>query len=379
VSAAPKRVAVVGAGPAGAYAAHRLARAGVDVTLVHRTRPAEKPCGGGVTRRALADVPELASIAGGRSIARTIFRAPSGREVALHAGPNDGELLRIYPRRVLDAAVRRLAAESGARIVEGAVTAVERDGRDVRLRCAGLESEAFDFVVGADGVGSLVRRSLASPLDARDTFLACGWRVEAQAAATAELRFERGLRGYLWSFPREREVSIGACALGATHDSAWLFARAARLADEILPGAPRRPYASRIPAPGVATLRRLELGGDGFALVGDASGLVDPITGEGIRFAFETARLAADAIAGGEGGAGYEELARSRIVPRLVSGARWRGVFYAAPFQEAMVALCARREGARRLLLDLLTGHQEYPGLLDRLLGEGLRSLAACS
>ncbi|MBI1849284.1 MAG: FAD-dependent monooxygenase [Planctomycetes bacterium] len=376
------RVAVIGAGPAGAYAAHLLARAGREVTLVHRTRPLEKPCGGGVTRQALDDVPELPPIGGGRSIERTIFRAPSGREVSLEADSRERELLRIYPRRVLDAAVRRLAESSGARILEGSVASIERDGRGFRLRGEGIdaESSSWPFVIGADGIGSIVRRSLAEPLDERDTFLACGWRVEVDAAPTAILCFERRLRGYLWSFPREGEVSIGACALGSSAKPAALFERAARLADELVvdSAVPRKPYASRIPAPSSRTLRRLRVGGDGFALVGDASGLVDPLTGEGIRFAFRTARLAAESIVAGEGGPGYAERARRDVVPGLVSGARWRSVFYQPAFLEAMVALCAKRQGARRLLLDLLTGHQEYAGLLERLVGEGFQSLAAC-
>jgi flavin-dependent dehydrogenase len=365
-------VAVVGAGPAGAYASMLLARAGIGVLLVHRMRPVEKPCGGGVTRRALLDVPELPAIAGGRPIDEVVFQSPSGREVSLR-GP---ELLRIYPRCILDAAVRDLAVRAGVSFVSGSVVRVERSGERFRLRGEGVDVAA-SFVVGADGVGSVVRRELAGPLREKDTFLACGYWVEGRTPPRATLRFEHGLRGYLWAFPRERGVSVGACALGRRVSPRALFRRAGAFADRLCPGAARRPYASRIPALGGRALARIRTGGNGFALVGDASGLVDPLTGEGIRFAFQTARLAAEAIASGDGGAGYAARVRREIVPVLASGARWRRAFYATPFLEGMVSLCARREAARRLLLDLLSGQQEYPGLLERLVREGARSLAA--
>ncbi len=362
-----ERVVVVGAGPAGAYLGYLLARASADVVVVHRPRPAEKPCGGGVTGRALEDVPELQGIEGGRAIERVVFRAPSGREVLL----DGAELLRIYPRRRLDEAVRELALRAGARFVKGAVETVTREPDGYRLRGEHIDLFA-PFLVGADGVKSRVRSALIGPLDPRETFLACGFWVEGDPGATAVLRFERGLRGYLWVFPRLGSASVGACALGRDCTPAALFERAAALAEEVLPGAARRPYASRIPAPSFRSLGRLRFAGERFVLVGDASGLVDPITGEGIRYGFQTARLAAEAILAGDGASGYATSIAREVLPVLASGARWRGVFYAPAFLESMVSLCARRAGARKLLFDLMTGQQAYRGLFARLVREGV-------
>ena len=127
------RVAVVGAGPAGAFCAWRLARAGVAVTIFDPSHPREKPCGGGVTPGAFARHPELEELrALGRPSPVVRLRAPAGERV-LSVGLE--RPIEIFSRRVFDGALLERACKAGAEL------RAERVGR------AG-PGRGFDFVVG---------------------------------------------------------------------------------------------------------------------------------------------------------------------------------------------------------------------------------------
>ena len=138
------KVAVVGAGPAGALAAGRLARDGARVVVFDASHPREKPCGGGLTAKALAPV------AGGarrRSAARAA-RGPVPFRFRDRATPSRSQLARPGRHRVA-ARPRRLApaarGRGGRRHVAERVIAVEASGR---LRTSGGRDETFDVIVG---------------------------------------------------------------------------------------------------------------------------------------------------------------------------------------------------------------------------------------
>jgi flavin-dependent dehydrogenase len=99
-------VAVVGAGPAGAVAARDLALTGAQVTIFDGSHPREKPCGGGVTGRALDLVRGALPESDGQRIDAVTFEA-GGRESRVRLTPGaapDGDLLRVFPRETFDAA-----------------------------------------------------------------------------------------------------------------------------------------------------------------------------------------------------------------------------------------------------------------------------------
>src|SRR5687768_6413334 len=113
------RIAVIGAGPAGSMAAVRLARAGAAVTLFDPSHPREKPCGGGLTGRALALVSDVIDIA---SLPVVVARSVTVEDVErstrvplVDTGPTPGSSLLIVSRSVFDRALLDAAIGAGAR------------------------------------------------------------------------------------------------------------------------------------------------------------------------------------------------------------------------------------------------------------------------
>ena len=213
-------VAVVGAGPAGALLAFHLAR---DGAVGHRS---STPPIRGRSRAAAASRPRRS---------RSCRRAPAGdplpgRRVAacrFESGEGDAvdvPLARpvvVASRLELDAWLLRRAVAAGARHVAERVTAVSDRGVT-----AGGRVHACDVVVGADGAGSLVRRTFLSPTPPARLAMAAGWF--APGTAPMVVRFTPGLAGYLWLFPRPDHVGVGICAPLAAVPTRDLLARLER-------------------------------------------------------------------------------------------------------------------------------------------------------
>jgi flavin-dependent dehydrogenase len=364
------RVAVVGAGPAGSLLAWRLARDGADVTVYDPSHPREKPCGGGVTARALDRLPTAPADdpLPGREVSDCRFESGEGEWV-------DVRLTRpmlVASRRDLDAWLLRRATAVGARHVAERVRAVEDDGR---LRTAGGEA-VFDTVVGADGATSLVRRTFLGPTPTERLMIAAGWF--ARGTTPALVRFAPGIAGYLWLFPRPDHVGVGICApLGAV-PTRHLLSRLEREAGRHFPAlvddeAGR--YAATIPSPDTDETSIREIAGSRWALVGDAAALADPVTGEGIHHALRSAEILADTLRDTGSPEGYPERLLEDFGRDLLKAAAVRDRFFAPGFPGRMVRYAAWSPIIRRVLADLMLGEQGYLDLKRRLLRAGPRFL----
>src|SRR5690348_10802628 len=151
-------VIVVGAGPAGSVTAYRLARAGVRVLLLDRARfPRDKPCGGGLTLRAVGQLPIDPTPVVEDVVETFELGLRYGNRIERHGS---GPLVLMTQRRRLDHHLAGQAAAAGADFRDGTrVTAVEEDGDGVTVRLNGTAVRA-DAVVGADGANGAVGRSL---------------------------------------------------------------------------------------------------------------------------------------------------------------------------------------------------------------------------
>src|SRR5450432_797000 len=272
------RVAVVGAGPAGALAARRLAKDGARVVVFDASHPREKPCGGGLTAKALRLLPEAPASdpLPVRRVDRCRFDSGAGDAVEVRLSEPVG----ISSRRALDAWLLRRAVEAGA--VHRPERVVHVDGEGL-VRTAGGRDETFDLVVGADGAGSLVRRTLLGATPTPRLMMAVGWFARGDSEMV--VRFTSDLQGYLWLFPRPGHVGVGLCAPLARVPTRQLWDRLESEVRRAFPAlldedAPR--YAHTIPSPTADPQSLLEVGGERWALLGDAAALADPITGEGI-------------------------------------------------------------------------------------------------
>src|SRR5258708_14222583 len=155
-------VAIVGAGPAGARAAYVLARRGARVTIFDGSHPREKPCGGGVTGRALALVADAIDPA---SFPRTLIRSARftrGPERSVGVPLEPGALL-VTSRTAFDIALLEAAQRVGAILVRSRVADVSVVGGGVTLTTADGVRHRASYVIAADGANSLVRRRVSVP------------------------------------------------------------------------------------------------------------------------------------------------------------------------------------------------------------------------
>jgi geranylgeranyl reductase family protein len=363
-------VAIVGAGPAGCWAAYGLARRGARVTLVDGTHPREKPCGGGVTGRALGlvsgaiDASRLpvcgihtARFVDGVRNTSTVVRL--GERALVVAG-----------RMAFDGALLAAASAAGAALVRSRAVSVSRDkaGFVIHTRTERIHARVL---IGADGANSLVRRTLARPFDRRDLSIATGYFVHGATSHEILLEMVDDPPGYLWSFPRPTHLAVGICAQAdAGAHAGALRARAAswiRMRNLAPQSATLESYSWPIPSLTSQGFASLSVGGAGWFLVGDAAGLVDPITREGIYFALRSGEWVTETLSSGEPPGLYHERIRDEIVADLMRAADFKAKFFAARFRGLLLDALRSSGKVRQIMADLIAGEQPY-GTLKRSL-----------
>lgn len=364
-------VGIVGAGPAGSWAAYRLARAGARVALVDGSHPREKPCGGGVTGRALDLVREAIDPASvGAVPIETATFAAGAHSANVRFGDTFafGQALVVVARRDFDAALMQAAIASGAEPILTRATDIARHngGWTVRTADGGMTCARL---IGADGANSLVRRRVAAPFRRGDLSIASGFFVHGVSSREIVVLFETDPPGYLWSFPRADHLAVGVGAQADESTSAQLFARAADWIRGHVAGAVRlERYSWPIPSPAVDTLARERPSGPGWMLIGDAAGLVDPITREGIYFALASGDAAAGSLLGADAERTYDRYIREHIHSELARAARLKRRFFQPRFTGLMIRSLQRSRKIRAVMADLVAGRQTYRGLKRRLL-----------
>jgi flavin-dependent dehydrogenase len=223
--------------------------------------------------------------------------------------------------------------------------------------------------------------------------VAFGYRTplnEADDAPTV-IAFLPGWAGYAWAFPRLDHISFGIATAQDAFDHKtldrmlWDFmigyyrARAgdaspargawARDGGGEIEGMLREVaerYAARIPGLAPETFDARRAAGEDWALLGDAAGFADPVTGEGIYYALRSAELFAEAHLAGDVVA-YEAKCRADFGRELRRASKMRrrfyGDFWGGPFTDRMVKLARTHPGIRRTLRELVAGDQGYVGL----------------
>lgn len=358
-------VVIAGAGPAGAVAARDLARSGARVALVDGSHPREKPCGGGVTGRALALTGS--DISGGLAAEVVSFEAAGKRAVVMLPAL---DYLRIFSREHFDGVLLREALAAGAELLPFRLRAFSRTGTRWLIH-AGTESVEAPWLLGADGAGGMVRKQVFRPFTRDQLSIAAGAYVDGVSSREIVIAFVDEPRGYLWSFPRDTQLAVGTCAQADETSTAQMHAVTDRWLDGYSPAAghPRTRYAWPIPSLSAADLDRELPAGEGWMLLGDAAGLVDPITREGIFFALRSGMLAAQCLAGAHPARTYTKQIRTELHDELRRAARLKAGFYRPRFTRLLIDALNQSEAIRTVMIDLVAGRQPYAGLRRRLLG----------
>jgi geranylgeranyl reductase family protein len=385
-------IAIIGAGPSGAHLASRLAAAGRSVVLFDPKGAWEKPCGGGVPTRALREFAFILESTNypRKLIHRVTLVSANGRRVSVDVD----RPFAIYSREVLNGLVLDRARAAGAHFVRAAVSECKREDDAWVLKTADGEEWRADFLVGADGAASPTRRKLVGIFPKQDLALAFGYNILFDETLDKEIRteevtikFPSDFTGYLWAFPRPGMMNFGVASKLGERTSDELRRLLANFVRDYyggeLPAAERiNFFGAKIPTLDYASWQDLQASGDDWALIGDAAGFCDPITGEGIYYAFKSADILADAFEKQQSktpaaftatAALYETMWReffgkelrraSQLLPRF-----YRGTFLGRPFPNAVIYLAAHHRGVREVLVNALIGEQSYVTLKQDLL-----------
>jgi len=356
-------VIIAGTGPGGGMAANLLGRAGCKVLVIERQRlPRYQPCAGGMPANVFAQLPAACAQAIERRVSHVRFQL--GREQITHE--LHGDPIVMVRREQFD---YLLTTQARAEIHDNeGITGVELGPTGILVRTARGESYHADHVIAADGAFSTVARSVGLRQGCE-----VGPAIEAEIPVppailepytdTSLFLFGTVRQGYVWVFPKSDYVSFGIGAYRGTGDG--LRTRLQQAAQQLgLPTTGWRPRGHGLPL-----YRRGEpLQRGHILLVGDAAGLMDPLSGEGIRHALHSARLASEAIlAGEEGLAAYTRRVHQQIGSHLQAGLWLARLFYGA------TPLCFRIGVRSPAVVDamfrMLNGEVTYRQLLARVPG----------
>ena len=403
---------VVGAGPAGCSAALFLARAGHFVLLLDKAKfPREKVCGDAVSGKSIGvlralgllgklEAPPHGVITGLKMV------SPNGKEVLVPFPNADGLSCAGYclRRQQTDAVLFGAArAESNITLIENfSVSGLEKDGEGHIIGISGASADRESIfpplnnsrtykgrvIIGADGAGSVVARSLGLPgVPPEHAFMAVRgyWRGVGGLGDHIELFFiDQVLPGYFWIFPMgDGTANVGLGILGSDikkrkeHPNKILLNAIAKhpvLAARFATAKQEGPIGAWV-IPNGSHMRPSS--GDGWVLVGDAASLVDPFSGEGVGNALVSGQMAAktiDEALGKNPGAGplpasslapYSALVESKLRPEIMTSYNLQRASRSKFLLNLFIGKAASKPQFRQMIIDMLASDEAKQKVKD--------------
>jgi len=361
-------IAIIGGGPSGAMCGEQLARAGHQVNLFDEHLAWEKPCGGGLTHKAIQCFPFLLDNSYPKKLVSSVELISSDDQRAAVEMPHP---IVIYSRTVLNGLLLDRAKEAGCHVHRSRVMSVETAAAKPRYCLEGEWREA-DFLVLAAGARNQLLPG-TRPLQRDELEMTQGYFVPETADAIT-IKFLPHFEGYLWSFPRCDHLSVGICGSMASHTSTELRSHLQTFVEkQNIPTEGAKFYSHVLPSPKERTLSERTVLGKNWALIGDAAAWVDPLTGEGLFYAIRSGELLGKSLAAGcpekypawvKATFSMELEFAARIVRRF-----YRGSFLGSAVTTRLVQFMRRSPVFRQLMADLMSGTQDYSSLKRRLWG----------
>jgi len=369
-------VIIVGAGPGGSLLAYYLARSGLKTLIIEKqSLPRYKACGGGLTWRAI----ELLPFSVQEVIEDYIYSAAvTFNSERIFEKTWDRPVLVMVMRDKFDHFLVEKALEAGAHLQTQTIfRSVAGEAGDLRVETS-TGSFAAKVLAGADGVNSRAARSLGLTVR-RDVMLGLEGEVYFHDQRVLDsmknlvfFDFEAVPHGYGWVFPKLDHLSIG---VGSTSKKVknlrWFFYHYLKVKN-LEAGAEIRSLKPHLVPLGLD--RRNVLANEKGLLVGDAAGLTDPVTGEGVYFALKEARMAAEVIVSAfragrlEFLTKYNELIHRNFWEEVTCARRMNFALYKLPFlSRRVMRIHGQRlgESLGRLALD----HNSYRAMYKKMFG----------
>lgn len=281
------RVLIVGAGPAGSSAAFYLSQSGHDVTLIDPLGPHEKTCGGGVPIKCISAFPEFyEDFPQAKKLFESMIFSFEGEDMCHIPMPGG---MGIFSRAAHDKHIFDKALKAGTKYHPWKFKDCSRNDSVWKVTTDHDEIEV-DYIIGADGATSRVRNRLSQKLPRESYFKAADYLLK-RTDLPLHIGFQKNLNGYLWVFPREENCSLGI--VDFDDDSK----NRAKILEAYLHkfGVGEEDIISRrsalIPSLRKEDIKEHKISGEGWALVGDAAAMAEPITGEGIYYSMCSSRL----------------------------------------------------------------------------------------
>lgn len=357
---------VCGGGPAGACAAWRLAAGGASCMLLEASAaPRGKVCGGALGFRARKRLVDAGMLSDAEVSAISLREQ---RSMSFHCGlerlsryESAGPAITMVDRKDLDSLLLSRAEAAGAVVVRGGRALSLAGDASIETSCTGKLTG--DFLVAADGASGRIGREVRGSRRGQ-----AGFGMEAfvplPAGFPGEIQIHFGLAdfGYAWVFPRRDDLCIGIGRIGGSSRPHGLLESLMHLFDRLGLGrpAPGMLKAAPIPAGKPSCL----MGRGRVLLAGDAAGLADRLTGEGLSHAVESGMLAAESVLNGHGLPWYRRAAASGCAGLVRQSALARHLVYGRPFRRLAMRGLARDRRFFDGYWDLVSGTSGYAGMM---------------
>lgn len=358
---------IVGAGPAGSTLAANLANAGLDVLLLDKsTFPRYKVCGGGVTKRAIRKMPiDITSVI--RDEVHT-FVITNGSKVK-HTIKHQNPFVYMVMRDELDQLLANHAIKCGVTFKTGEFVRTVKEyaeGITVKTRS---KTYLGKFLVGADGVNSPIATQVGLMTNRNKSLaleheILCSQDMLAYFKNKLIIDYQNVPHGYLWIFPKGNHLSIGVgsntCKYVEMATILQSFIDSYNMEGEIVSA-----KGAFLSAGG----KKQKVITQRTALIGDAAGLVDSLTGEGIYYALWSAELLANQLIEihknrSESLNPYQKDIDTIILPELQALDRLRRRFYKAPRASGFIITHSKKLLSHAFAV--IEGNRRYLGYLNR-------------